>query len=454
MKNTNLQPSLITLFLTLIFFQFSCNSKKTEANTATEAKTEEIHIPELKKRTARLGSEKEETLYRQKFEDFSKKVNKNPADYKSWLSIAEIFIAEARITGDHPYYYPAALEVLNNVLSKNPEDKEILFRALSLKASVQLSFHQFQEGLETAKKAVEINPHNANIYGALVDANVELGNYEEAVKMADKMVSTRPDLQSYSRVSYLREIHGDHQGAIEAMNMAVKAGYPGYEATAWARYTLGKIYETYGDLPNAKMNYTIALQERPNYAFAMEGLASVEMKKKNYEEAEKIVKEAIAIIPEVSFYEGLAEVYMATNRTDEAIKLSKEILEMMAEDEASGHKMDLEKAKVYLHILNKPEKGAEFAQVEYQKRPNNIDVNLLMGQLALAQNNYDEAEKYLKAASITNSKKPELLMSLGLIEMHKGNKKEAQKLYKQAFSADPYLSGDLAEKAKKDFSKS
>ena len=51
--------------------------------------------------------------------------------------------------------------------------------------------------------------------------------------MADKMVSIRPDLRSYSRISYLREIHGDMPGAIEAMKMAIQAGYPGYEDRAW-----------------------------------------------------------------------------------------------------------------------------------------------------------------------------------------------------------------------------
>lgn len=53
-------------------------------------------------------------------------------------------------------------------------------------------------------------------------------------------MSIRPDLRSYSRISYLREIYGDLDGAIEAMKLAVTAGYPGYEQTAWARLTLGK----------------------------------------------------------------------------------------------------------------------------------------------------------------------------------------------------------------------
>ncbi len=45
--------------------------------------------------------------------------------------------------------------------------------------------------------------------------------------MLNRMVSIRPDIRSYSRISYLREIHGDIPGAIEAMELAVEAGAPG-----------------------------------------------------------------------------------------------------------------------------------------------------------------------------------------------------------------------------------
>jgi hypothetical protein len=54
----------------------------------------------------------------------------------------------------------------------------------------------------------------------LVDGNVEMGNYATAIEEADKMISIRPDIRSYSRASYLREIHGDYPGAIDAMKLA------------------------------------------------------------------------------------------------------------------------------------------------------------------------------------------------------------------------------------------
>lgn len=333
------------------------------------------------------------------------------------LKLAELFIQEARVTGEHPHYYPAALQMLDEVLARVPQDdisklkidqKDILFRALASKASVQLSLHDFSSALETATKAVSINPHNAQIYGALVDANVELGNYTTAVEMADKMVSIRPDLRSYSRVSYLREIHGDVSGAVEALDMAIKAGYPGQEATAWARLTLGHIHQTYGDWKKAELQYQMILAERPDYPFAIAALAEVEMYKKNYAKAEELLKKACDIIPEMGFYETLAELYRETGRTAEYQALVPKILTMMQEDTDKGHNMSMEMAALYTDLQPDYDKALQYALGEYEKRPNNIDVNRLLARIYATKKDMEKAKEHFAKASATRSKHPEL----------------------------------------------
>jgi tetratricopeptide (TPR) repeat protein len=341
------------------------------------------------------------------------------------LKLAELFIQEARVTGEHPHYYPAALQMLEEVLARIPQDdfsklkidqKDLLFRALAAKASVQLSLHDFSNALETATKAVKINPHNAQIYGALVDAQVELGNYAKAVEMADKMVSIRPDLRSYSRVSYLREIYGQVEASIEALDMAIKAGMPGQEATAWARLTLGHIYQTYGDWKKAEMQYQMILAERPDYPFAIAALAEVEMHKKNFAKAEEFLKKATSIIPEVGFYEKLAEVYKVTGRTAEYQTLLPEIQNMMQEDMDKGHNMSLELAAFYSELNPDYDKALQYALGEYQKRPANIDVNRLLAKIYVAKKDFAKAKEHFAKASVTNSKHPELLELKKMLE--------------------------------------
>jgi tetratricopeptide (TPR) repeat protein len=227
--------------------------------------------------------------------------------------------------------------------------------------------------------------------------------------MADKMVSIKPDLRSYSRVSYLREIHGDVPGAIEALTLAAQAGMPGADNTSWAMVTLGHLYLHYGKMAEAELVFKATLDARPEYPFALEGLAEIEIMRKNYGEAEKLLNQAAAIIPEVGFYEKLAIVYKETNRMAEATKTLEEVIVMMQDDEAHGHNMALEFAHVYSELMDNPTKALEYAMKEYQARPENIDVNGTLAGIYAKMGNLEKAKMHQEKALRTGSKKPEFL---------------------------------------------
>src|SRR6185436_8363724 len=217
-------------------------------------------------------------------------VRSNSHNKKAKINLALAYIQESRVTGDHNYYDAAAMELIDDLLNGDPDD----YQALCAKATIQLSQHHFADALETGKKVTKLNPYGSYGFGIITDANVELGKYDEAIKYADKMVSLRPDIRSYSRVSYLREIFGDLNGAIDAMKMAVDAGVPGAEQTEWARVYTGHLYEVTGKFDSAKIQYQSALMHRPRYAFAYAGLGRIAKMKKNYEEAIKYFNSAKA----------------------------------------------------------------------------------------------------------------------------------------------------------------
>jgi tetratricopeptide (TPR) repeat protein len=408
--------SLLLCFCAL----FACTRSPEDRQTAGKAQfasATSFESPKLLDRNEALHNGKEWDDVQNFYAAQLAALRANPQDAEARIRLAEVFIQEARVTGEHPHYYPAALEVLTPVIANlsgkpdlNPREKDHLFRALSHKAGVQLSLHDFAAALETAAKAVEINPYNAQIYGALVDANVELGRYAKAVEMADKMVGIRPDLRSYSRVSYLRELHGDVPGAIEAMDMAVKAGYPGQEQTAWARLTLGNLFQGSGDWKKAEEQYKLVLNERPDYPFALAALAEVEMHRKNYTKAGELLKKACSIIPEVGFYEKTAELLRLTGQTEAARALVPDILKMMEEDMEKGHNMNLELAALYTELQPDYEKALQYALKEYEKRPDNIDVNRRLALIYAAQKDMEQARNHALKASATNSKHPELAM--------------------------------------------
>lgn len=386
----------------------SCGQEKATDNNTEKLTAQVNNIPQLLDRPEKIQNGKEWENIQNVYGSARKKLLTDSEDLDSYLKLAQIYVMEARVTGEHGHYYPAALKVIDELLAQKPKN-DMLFMALTTKAGVQLSLHEFKDALETAEKAVVLNPYNAQIYGVLVDAHVELGNYDKAVMMSDKMVSIRPDLRSYSRVSYLREIHGQVDGAIDAMQMAVKAGFPGYEETAWTRLTLGNLYKTYNKLDEAEMQYKMVLQERKDYPFAIAALAEIEIEKENYEKAENLLKEAAAIIPEVGFYEQLAHLYQKTERPTMAGETMEAVFEMLADDEKHGHNMNLEYAAIYRDFYQDYDKALSYLQKEYDKRPDNIDVNRALAMTYTKKGDAAKASEHTKKASLTDSKHPELL---------------------------------------------
>lgn len=376
-------------------------------------------------------------------------VREDPDDLKSRIALATLYIQEARITGNYMYYDGAALRYINEVLAKDPNH----FEALTLKALLYLSQHHFSDGLVLAQKAQKTNPYNAFVYGLLVDANVELGHYAEAVKNSDQMVSIRPDIRSYSRISYLREIYGDYPGAIDAMKRAVEAGGYGDEATEWARIQLARLYENTGDLKAAEMHYTIALNERPGYAYAVAGLAHIAVADKEYKKALALYEQADSTVSDYSFKEQRARIYFATGYTKKGEELMQTVIAAMSrdaqkgtQDENVGHYADRELAQAYL-VVREYGKALQHALAEYNRRPRNIDVNETLAWVYYKKGDAQKAVPYINAALQTNGKNPVLLCHAGLIYAKTSNTARAKGLLQEALKNNPNIDIDLKEES-------
>jgi tetratricopeptide (TPR) repeat protein len=381
------------------------------------------------------------------------KIKENPSDIKSLVGLAAIYLQEARSSGNFAYYDKAALNCVHAILKKDANN----FEALTFRAMIYLSQHHFAEGLKAANQVEKTYSYNAFVYGILVDANVELGNYQAALDDADKMVSIRPDMRSYSRISYLREIYGDIPGAIEAMKLAVDAGAPGTEFTEWARVQLGKLYEQIGEMKYAEMHYTIALNNRPGYPYALAGLARIAVNRKDYQKAIELYQQADSSSNDYSFKEALVEVYKLAGNKQLSLSVANEIIdemekaaEKMKKGDSSGHYADKEMAYAYLSVDNY-DKAIEHALLEYNRRPDNIDANETLGWIYYKKSDYAKARSYIKTALQTNCKNPVLLCHAGLIYAKAGDKMAAKNYIQQALKNNPNISPLLKKEAEQVF---
>lgn len=412
------QTTKYFFILMILVAQFSCTKTQKLDNSATKNGSSNLEIPALFERTGDLAKAQEWQKTREKVDELKTKLAKDPNDIKVRLQIATIYLSEARITGEHPYYYPAVLKILDGVLYLNPNN----FEATTFKSSVKMSQHQFAEARELAEAARKINPDNAYVYGVLVDANVELGFYKDAILMSDKMQALKPSLESYSRASYLREIYGDFKGSISAMKLAVEAGMPGSEPFCWSKKTLGHLYESTGELSKAQQQYDDILIVRPSYAFAYGGQARILKVNKQYDKALEVLDKAAKIMPEFSFHEEMAEIYDLQGNHEKALNKYEEVAKMLDLDAKSGHAVDLELCKLYTKA-GKIDMAMKHGLIEYKKRPRNIDVNHAMAVVAFKMNDLKKAKEYILVALSTGSKDPELLKDASKIDKTLANGK-------------------------------
>jgi tetratricopeptide (TPR) repeat protein len=252
-------------------------------------------------------------------------------------SLGQAYLQKARETGD-PSYYMKSEELFKHALAAKPDHVQ----ALIGQASLALSRHQFAVARDIAQRAAALEPYSAGARGLLADAYLQLRDYDKAVRALDQMVRLKPNLSSYSRISYMRELKGDTQGAIQAMEMAIQAGAPDAENTAWCVVQLGNLYMNNGHPAHAEIAYRGALRRFPGYVHANAGLAKVAAARKDYDAAVQYYQKAIDSVPMPEFLIGLSSVYQKMGKTAEARAQLDLVSNIKKVYEANGVSMDAE----------------------------------------------------------------------------------------------------------------
>ncbi len=397
---------------------------------SSESKIEYNLLP----RVADSGHSAEFKVEQKKVIALNKKIKENPEEGKNYLSLAQIFLEESRITGNHHYYIPRAEQLVDKALNINNND----FEAMIIKSSIYMTYHQFHKAKNLIQNAIHQNSYNAFAYGVLTDALVELGKYDKAVEACDKMLSIRPDLRSYARASYLREIHGQTQGAIQAMVLASDAGVIGQENRAWTLYNLGNLFLNMGKLDSAEYIYKGILEERPGYGYALSGLADIEFAKENYPNAIEYLVKATHLTPNHLFIEKLADIYKAMDDTENETNMINKVLQSFAQHEKDGYDVDKEYALFCSNHNVHLEEALERAKKEYERRPLNIEALDTYAWALYKNSKSKDAIHFVERALRLNTKKSLYYYHAAAIYDAAGNKDLSIKNIKEALNINPY----------------
>jgi tetratricopeptide (TPR) repeat protein len=356
-----------------------------------------------------------------------------PSDPEAQATLGFAFLQAARETAD-PTDYGRAELALDAALALDPDNVDGVIG----QGSLALSRHQFAAALRLGERARALYASIAAAYGIVADAQVELGRYTDAVKTVQAMVDLRPDLASYSRVSYLRELNGDLPGAIEAMQLAVSAAGPATENTEYVRVQLGNLYFATGDLARARAAYERSLVAFPDYHFALAGLARVEAAEGHYDLAIELYQRAVARIPLPELVIGLGETLQAAGRTREASDQYALVAAMQQLFAANGVRTDMELAAFFADHGDAAE-AVTLARRAYAERPSIFGADTLAWAL-YRDGRATEAAPLLRSSLRLGTRNSRLLYHAGMIELALGERAAARQHLAAALALNPHYS--------------
>jgi tetratricopeptide (TPR) repeat protein len=314
--------------------------------------------------------------------------------------------------------------------------------------ALALARHQFHEALEWGERARQINPDRTYAYGVIADAQIELGRYDEAVQTLQMMVDLRPDMNSYTRISYIRELYGDTDGALDMMRRAVEGGVPGAESTAWTRTQLANLYFNLGQLEPAEAEYQHALAEKPGYLYALAGLGRVRAAQGRTDEAIALLNRASQTMPLPEFVITLGDIYLAAGQP----QMAQQQYDLLAviQQLYQANSVDLELEMALFKADHRQDLAATVAQARqvFERRPSIHAADALAWALYQA-GDYREAQSFAQQALRLGTKDALKLFHAGMITYRLGDEPQARDYLERALQINPHFSLLYADEARR-----
>jgi tetratricopeptide (TPR) repeat protein len=339
-----------------------------------------------------------------------------------------------RETGD-PTYYPKAQGILEQALQISPHD---LIATAGL-GQLALSRHQFRKALVLGLAAKTISPTTAGVYGVIGDAQLELGRYRAAFRTFDHMAALKPDVASYARVSYARELIGHVRAAERAMRLAASAAVGAQEASSWTHVQLGLLYLGHSEPKRALVEMNEALQLDPTYYVAYDGMAQVLASLGRLRLAIDFERRAVDRVPLPGQVALLGDLYRAAGDRKAAAReyaLIGVIERLLA---ANGVRNDLDIALFDADHLIRPKHLVALARKGYTERPSVYGDDVLGWALARS-GNCREALPWSTRSLRLGTQDALKFFHRGWIESCLGDRAAAAVWYRRALALNPTFS--------------
>lgn len=361
-----------------------------------------------------------------------------PKSTDKLVLLGRAWVKKARQTADGGFYLNARA-CADLALAIDP-DASI---ARELHAQVHLNQHQFLDAITAADLVLAKDDESLLAHAVKSDALFELGRIDEAMKLADRMVELKPDLASYTRVSYFQWLRGDGGMALRSIKLAIESSRDpvNTEPRAYALVQAANYFFLKGDYEGADEGYKQALAIFIDYPPALVGRARVAMTKGEAKHAAELLQIAFKGSPLTDTAWRLGDALSLAGDAEGAKQAYATVVKV-------GRTTDPRTLSLFLSTKNQDaDEALRLAQEEMKLRPGIYTEDVLAwalyrkGQLAEAKEASDRA---LRLGTVD----PVLLYHAGAIRIALGDRAAGEELVRRALDLSPSFDATAAEEAR------
>jgi tetratricopeptide (TPR) repeat protein len=252
----------------------------------------------------------------QQVDFWQERVDANPNDYLSMTQLGSSLVGWAKEDGDLDRYRDAEA-VFRSALELNPRYAPALLGLGSTRAAE----HDFVAALDLADEVLTRTPENLNAVAAAGDANLELGHYDEARELYDRLATEGRSAPIVSRLARLAWLGGDADEAVdlarEAADLAEDLDLPPTQAAFYDFQEATFLYGA-GEIADAEDVARAGLALSPDDGALGELLPKILVAQERYDEAIELYEALVEGGGPADLHGELAKLYAVTGDEDAA----------------------------------------------------------------------------------------------------------------------------------------
>ena len=332
---------------------------------------------------------------------------------------------------------PLSSEALGENLKKQGRLEEA-FESYRKAAAHLISSGRIDEAEKNIARALDINPHHADLLTMKGYTLVVSGRYEDALLTFDDSLSRDPDnavtlgLKGQALAFLSRETE-----ALVYLQRAVELN----SSDPSLFFVLGAVFRKLRDHKKALEALNKALELFPNYVLALVGKGRVLYDLDRNEEARESLQRAVELDPTLSqAFTTLGKTLIKLGHYEEALKAIDQAISLSPDDPD----LPIDRAQALLGLGRAPE-ALQLLQVEVQTKPDSVSARTELATALFATTSYEDALKAVDAALELNPTHVHALVIKGRILRNLDRYDEAIEILQKALELEPSLAETCAQ---------